>query len=174
MTEMNHLLGHLRPQVYRQAVAALGDPDAAEDICQDVLLAVFRFLPAFRSDGKLTSWVYRITYNAIGSHLQREAREQSARTKWTEGRPSVSNATVPGRGIDLEALWRMVNGLVKELPSAQRDAVSWDFQGFRPTEIAAASGICPGTARSNLHRGRKKLRDRIQLEHPRFVAELLE
>jgi len=172
--EMSHLLGQLRPRIYRQVLSSIGDADDAEDVCQEVLLAVFRFLPSFRGDGKLTSWVYRITYNTIASYLRREAIDRSPRGTSGEEDHVFLGGTHFDRSLDLETLWFTVCRFSRELPLAQREAVSWSLQGYRPTEIARATGVCPGTARSNLHRGRVKLRDRLQREYPRFVAELLE
>ena len=68
----------------------------------------------------------------------------------------------------------MVRKFAGELPTAQRDAVALSLQGLQPTEIAGALSIRPGTARSNLFRGRRKIVDRIRSKYPRFVAELSE
>ena len=173
--DLDHLLGHLRPPVYRQAARSLGDPDTAEDICQEVLLRVIAGLPSFREEAKVTSWVHRIVYNTIGSHLRRECREKNARERWTEAVGGCSGSQAVDPALDLQTLTEIVRVYAQELPPRQREVFFLRyFKGVRSPEIAAESGLCPGTVRASLHRARRKLMDRMRLEHPRFLAELLE
>ncbi|MFT5587375.1 MAG: RNA polymerase sigma factor (sigma-70 family), partial [Cognaticolwellia sp.] len=37
-----------------------GDRQIAEEVSQDVFLALFRALPGFRGDAQLSTWVYRV------------------------------------------------------------------------------------------------------------------
>ena len=51
----------------------------AEEVTQDVLFKVHRKVAAFRGDAALSSWVYRITFNAAMSRMRRASSRLSAR-----------------------------------------------------------------------------------------------
>ena len=53
-----------KKKVYFLALDMVGNSFDAEDISQDVFLKVFRSFATFRRGAKLSSWLYRVTYNA--------------------------------------------------------------------------------------------------------------
>src|SRR5580765_6552619 len=62
-------------KIYQLAFRYLRNKEDAEEVTQDVLLKVYRNVAAFRGDAALSSWIYRITFNAAMSRL-RTARYQ--------------------------------------------------------------------------------------------------
>src|SRR6202040_4126439 len=62
-------------KIYQLAFRYLRNKEDAEEITQDVLFKVYRKVGAFRGDSALSSWIYRITFNAAMSRL-RTARYQ--------------------------------------------------------------------------------------------------
>src|SRR5438270_13405441 len=64
-------------KIYQLAFRYLRNKEDAEEITQDVLFKVYRKVGAFRGDSALSSWIYRITFNAAMSRL-RTARYQHA------------------------------------------------------------------------------------------------
>src|SRR5437879_13298362 len=73
-------------KIYQLAFRYLRNKEDAEEITQDVLFKVYRKVGAFRGDAALSSWIYRITFNAAMSRL-RTAQYQRARD---EGRHAAS------------------------------------------------------------------------------------
>ena len=64
-------------KIYQLAFRYLRNKEDAEEVTQDVLFKVYRKVGAFRGDAALSSWIYRITFNAAMSRL-RTARYQRA------------------------------------------------------------------------------------------------
>src|SRR5437762_10309307 len=62
-------------RIYQLAFRYLRNKEDAEEVTQDVLYKVYRKVGAFRGDSALSSWIYRITFNAAMSRL-RTARYQ--------------------------------------------------------------------------------------------------
>ena len=62
-------------KIYQLAFRHLRNKEDAEEVTQDVLYKVYRKVGAFRGDAALSSWIYRITFNASRSRL-RTARYQ--------------------------------------------------------------------------------------------------
>lgn len=50
----------------------VGDHEAANDLLQEVLVKVWKYLPGFREESKLFTWLYRIATNETLSYLKKE------------------------------------------------------------------------------------------------------
>src|SRR5688500_20215116 len=57
-------------KIYQLAFRYLRNHEDAEEVAQDVLLKVYQKIDAFRGDAALSSWIYRITFNAAMSRLR--------------------------------------------------------------------------------------------------------
>src|SRR5262249_13827174 len=57
-------------KIYQLAFRYLRNKEDAEEIAQDVLFKVYRKVGSFRGDSALSSWIYRITFNAAMSRLR--------------------------------------------------------------------------------------------------------
>ena len=57
-------------KIYQLAFRYLRNKEDAEEVTQDVLFKVYRKIDAFRGDAALSSWIYRITFNAAMSRLR--------------------------------------------------------------------------------------------------------
>src|SRR5215467_8437211 len=75
-------------KIYQLAFRYLRNKEDAEEVAQDVLFKVYRKVGAFRGDAALSSWIYRITFNAAMSRL-RTAKYQRAQD---EERQASANA----------------------------------------------------------------------------------
>src|SRR5687767_15002305 len=64
-------------KVYQLAFRYLRNKEDAEEVTQDVLYKVYRKVGAFRGDSALSSWIYRITFNAAMSRLRTASYRQS-------------------------------------------------------------------------------------------------
>src|ERR1700752_3210278 len=74
---MSQLAATYGAKIYQLAFRYLRNKEDAEEITQDVLFKVYRSVGTFRGDAALSSWIYRITFNAAMSRL-RTARYQRA------------------------------------------------------------------------------------------------
>src|ERR1043166_5839145 len=57
-------------KIYQLAFRYLRNREDAEEVTQDVLFKVYRKVGEFRGDAALSSWIYRITFNAAMSRLR--------------------------------------------------------------------------------------------------------
>src|SRR6202166_4326375 len=75
-------------KIYQLAFRYLRNKEDAEEITQDVLFKVYRKVGEFRGDAALSSWIYRITFNAAMTRLRtqryQQAREQDRRALTVE------------------------------------------------------------------------------------------
>src|SRR5436853_2629227 len=69
-TAVADLSASYRSKIYQLAFRYLKNREDAEEVAQDVLLKVYQKIEAFRGDAALSSWIYRITFNAAMSRLR--------------------------------------------------------------------------------------------------------
>ena len=61
--------------IYRLAIQLVGDPATAEDVVQETFLSAMAHRDGFEGRSKLSSWLYRIAYNAALNRLRRNREE---------------------------------------------------------------------------------------------------
>jgi RNA polymerase sigma-70 factor (ECF subfamily) len=164
-------------RIFQLALRHMKNREDAEEITQDVLMKVYRKVGAFRGDAALSSWIYRITFNAAMSRLrntrlQRAAEQERERALAAqfEGqeRPRVPRQAADWSRMPDEALLRTqlrhaVADAIRELPEIYRaPVVLRDIQGLTTEEASTRLRLKDQTLKSRLHRGRLMLRERLR------------
>jgi RNA polymerase sigma-70 factor (ECF subfamily) len=155
--------------VFRTLLRLTGSREHLEDLAQEVFLRLYRALPSFRGEALVTTYLYRIAVNVAQDEWKRRRRD-------AESLVSISDETsgwedrLPHPGRNAEELLEerefreLVEGQLKRLSQVERAVLVLYHQEERTYEqIALALGLPIGTVRTHLHRGRKKLREGIEL-----------
>jgi RNA polymerase sigma-70 factor (ECF subfamily) len=160
-----------RPDVFRFALHMTADASVAEDVVQDVFLAVMddaaRFDPA---RAPVVAWLCGIARNQLRQRLSRDRRlEPLAHDEddpvWAAAGPRVLT--------DLLRVERVgaVRRAVLSLPLRYREAVVLcDLQELSYADAATALSCAVGTVRSRLHRGRALLATKLSAADGRSAA----
>jgi RNA polymerase sigma-70 factor (ECF subfamily) len=146
--------------VYRFALHMTASTPVAEDVMQDVFLAVMRDAGRYES-GRATvaAWLCGIARNHVRRRLERDRRLEPLDEERHEGLQDEA----PDRFDPLEDLIRAerIESLrlaVLALPLRYREVVVLcDLQELSYADAAEAIGCAVGTVRSRLHRGRALL-----------------
>src|SRR5947207_7609935 len=157
-------------KIYQLAFRYLKNREDAEEVAQDVLLKVYQKIDAFRGDAALSSWIYRITFNAAMSRL-REFKQNLPNTPEKAGDDSspapLKREVVDWSPLADEEVFRaemrktLVHAL-QGLPLLHRAAVILrDVQGLSTEEASAVLHVKEQTLKSRLHRGRLMLREHL-------------
>jgi RNA polymerase sigma-70 factor (ECF subfamily) len=143
-----------RPDVYRFALHMTGSPSVAEDVAQEVFLAVIREAARYTPGRSgLVPWLLGIARN----HALRRITERRHDPLPESGHePGIDADPADGiaRGQDIAAL----RAALRTLPVVYREAlVLCDLQELSYQDAADAAECAVGTIRSRLHRGRALL-----------------
>ena len=159
-------------KVYQLAYRYLRNKEDAEEITQDVLYKVYRKVGDFRGDSALSSWIYRITFNAAMSRLrttsyQRTRDEERQATEQEElGTPASHDiadwSDMADERVLRSQLRQRVLRAILSLPAIYRAPVMLrDIQGMSTEEASAMLHVKDQTLKSRLHRGRLILRKQL-------------
>jgi RNA polymerase sigma-70 factor (ECF subfamily) len=164
-----------QPDVYRFALHMTGLPAVAEDVTQDVFVALIRDAGRYEA-GRATvkAWLAGIARNHARRRLERERGIVPLDGDIEESETAVQSDPLDAldRTERIDALRRAI----LTLPVAYREAVVLcDLQELTYAEAAAALECAVGTVRSRLHRGRALLgtKMRVEVPAPRRISRCL-
>ena len=137
-----------------------------------MFLRVNRGLPDFKGDAKLSTWIYRIATNVATDRMRSRSFQESRSGKATphdeqlieesvdltgEKKPSVEKQAMR------EEMSSCVHDYINSLPENYRAAVTLsEIGGLTNKEIAEMLGLTVETVKIRLHRGRAKLKEKLE------------
>lgn len=141
------------PEVYAVCRRMARTEQDARELLQDVFVRAWEKLASFRGESALGTWLHRLAVNVILERL-RASRRDALRF--------VDDATddLPAPGTAERRLDAAIDvaAALDLLPHGARVvAVLHDIEGYSHDEIAAMTGIAPGTSRAQLWRARRHL-----------------
>ena len=162
--------------VFRTLYRLTGSREHIDDLAQEVFLRLYRALPNFRGESLVTTYIYRIAVNVAQNEWKRRKRadrplvSMSDETSAWEERLEHPDRNAEQQMEEREFRLRVEEQL-QELSSVERTVLVLYHQEERSYEqIAAALNMPIGTIRTHLHRGRTKLRERLQASEGRAVC----
>ena len=170
-----------RKHVYGICLRMLKNSADAEDLTQQAFLQVFRRIGTFLGESGFSTWLHRVTINAVLMHLRRkkptealaEEVDSAAANGEASGELGAEDASLLG-AVDRLNLRRALH----KLPSGYRQFfLLHDVIGYKHAEIAGILRCSAGCSKSQLHRARKRLRDLLHgktWEREAEVVALLE
>lgn len=135
--------------VRRLAYSISGSDAEAQDITQEVFIAIYQSLDSFRGDSKISTWIYRITVRLAGQHLSRKRPYIELEDAHQCQSPKPEDMTV----TDSQLIKAM-----QKLTLEQRTLLSLiAINGLSHTHVAEILGVPAGTIGSRLFTAREKL-----------------
>jgi RNA polymerase sigma-70 factor (ECF subfamily) len=146
-------------RVYGLCLRMTRDPQMAEDCTQDTFINAWKALPQFQTRSSLGTWLHRIAVNVSLGKRRRSSPVAEALPQDEEG--EVTGEWVLETPVEVRELETAIEGL----PDGARDAlVLHALYGYSHEEAAQMLGIASGTCKAQLHRARRLLRERLQME----------
>ena len=123
----------------------------ADDLVQEVFLAVFRKLDTLSDANALGGWIASISRHCVADSYRKAKPAEEIPEEIAAEQTPVSEA-------------REVLAAIKSLPAAYSETLAMRLvEGMTGPEIAELTGLTPDSVRVNLHRGMKMLRKKLQI-----------
>jgi len=159
-------------RIYGLALRLLGDPAAAEDVVQDTFVKLMAGARQIEGRARLTTWLYRVAYNAAMDRLRAQKREVRVPEEGDEATLPMPSLLVDVR-LSPEVMARdnelrkALEAAIASLPTPLRAAfLLRDVEGLSTAEAAFALELTEVNLKVRLHRARLLLRERLS----EFVA----
>jgi len=153
--------------IYRDRIYALcrsmsGNAEDAEDLTQEVFVAAFRNIGAYRADAAFGTYLYRIAANRCAAEL----RKRTPKFRSFDGAKEPDGAASPPSPEDLivrKELTDRVEAALLALPESQRLLfILGTLEGMRYKEIGEIVGCSEEAVKMRIHRARKQVRDALR------------
>ncbi len=139
----------------------------ADDLLQEIYMEIWNQAAHYSAQkGKPLGWIVTLTRRRSIDRLRKKqayARAEERLQNETEQQPEawVHNSTEDD--IEVSDTRRLIMGILKNLPPAQREAIDMAFyHGMSQREIAAKTGIPLGTIKTRLELGLKKISEALR------------
>jgi RNA polymerase sigma-70 factor (ECF subfamily) len=174
------LLAAARPRLLSVALKMLRDPDDAEDVVQDAMMKVWRYVGRFEGRAALSTWLHRIVVNTALDHL-RSKRVGPVAARATAGEDAAGEERHGPEAIDEhtpeDAVGSAQVGLAVREAMATLSPVHHQVLALREFEGESYEAIaniarCPvGTVMSRLHHARHRLAETLQSLGPEWLQQ---
>ena len=130
-----------------------GRRDEAEDLCQDICLALPSKLRSYQRRAKVTTWLYRVAVNAAHDRRRRNAARAKASTGWGDWEVARAAETIQ-TAAEIEWLTQAMARLSED----QRDTLALVLDDLTHAEAAEILGVSDGTISWRVSEAKKRLR----------------
>jgi RNA polymerase sigma-70 factor (ECF subfamily) len=148
-------------RVMTLAARLLGRKEEARDAAQEVFLRAFKYLHRLDLQKPVQPWLMRITVNVCHDAAR---RRRKAHETFVHGEPpeSIDAAGDPYTGLVAKEERVILQRALHSLPERERLAIVLrDVEGLSTAEVASILGSSETTVRSQVSRGRLRLKSAI-------------
>lgn len=143
----------------------------AKDIVQETFIEVFQSIQQFRSDSKLSTWIYRIAVNKSLNQVRKNKINHlfdrldvfsTGRNNSIEPRMPEQDKEQPGMKMEHDERLRHIKNVIDSLPYNQRIAfVLNKYQDLSYQEVADVMEISLSSVESLIHRAKMNLQKKL-------------
>jgi len=155
-------------KVWRYLYRSLGEQAAADDLLQDVWLAVSQSARRYQPGARFTTWLFTLAHNRLVDSHRRKRPVQSLDAPREDGAALIDGLAAdalcnPATEVEASQGLRAILDAVGALPPEQRTAFLMQAEGdLSVEEIAVATAVSFETAKSRLRYARAKLQQLLR------------
>ena len=149
-------------RVMTLAVRLLGSRDDAPDAAQEVFLRAFKYLHRVDTRKPLEPWLFRIAINVCRDLMRRRAQRRATFVDVNPAEP-IDRSSDPCAGLERKQQGVLLQRGLERLPEKERLAIVLrDIEGLSTADVAAILQSSETTVRSQVSRGRLRLKAAIE------------
>ena len=133
-----------------------------EDACQEVFVSVYRYLPTFRGEATLKTWIFRLC--ATEARKARSSRRVADTVRQLVRREHAAGLCASGGpGMSPERARRNVDAALASLKRDERLVfILFEMEGLSGDQVAARAGCAVPRVWKQLHHARRKFRTVVE------------
>lgn len=140
-------------KIFRLCMGYVNDKDLAKDLAQETFIVVFKKLPEFRNEAKVSTWIFRIASNICLRRIEREKRYRKYELPMQLSEENKTN---------IEPKIGFLYKCISELSEMDRIIISLELEDVKQKEIATIVGISDTNVRVRIHRIKEKLKTKFK------------
>lgn len=160
----NQIVLLYQKQVYRFARRLLVSHDDADDVTQEVFIKLYNSISDFRGESKLSTYIYRITYNLCLNHIKKKNRFQKMNVNIElENNLTSGDSANPEYDFENYEKQKLIRKAYNSLPEKQKAVFNLRFyENLTYEEISQITGKSVGGLKANYFHALKKIEMKIK------------
>jgi len=159
-----YLVKKYRSSVFNFVYRCLGERQAAEDILQEVFLALYRAASRFEPRAQVSTWLFKIAYNLSMNEIKRRKRHLDL-SEALHALPRQDAGPSASSTIEAGELRKNVMTALDQLPENQKAAMLLRLnEELSYAEISEVLSVSVSSAESLIFRARTRLRQLLKEE----------
>lgn len=145
-----------------------------EDLCQEIMIKVYKNISKFRFQSKLSTWIGKISYNHCYNFIKKKKKMINFNTldhldpDLIGHSVFVEDSKNSKKEIVEDDIEQILLKSLDKLPPVYKLIINlYHFENLSYNEIAEITDMPMGTVKSYLYRGREKLKDILQCNFSR-------
>lgn len=140
-------------KVFRLCMGYVNDYNLAQDMAQETFVKVWEYLPTFRGEANVGTWIFRIATN----NCLRQLEIQNRMT------PTMLPIDLPEEErTDIEPQIKLLYKCISELPEIDCIIISLELEDVRQSDIAQIVGLSENNVRVRIHRIKSLLTQKMK------------
>jgi len=157
----NQLVHQYQKRLYWHIRKIVIGHEDADDVLQNVLIKVWRFLPEFRSDSTLYTWLYRIATNEALTFLKQKKKRNFA--PWVESEHRMSETLVSDPWFNGNEIQLKLQQAILKLPDKQRLVFNMKyFDEMKYEDMSVILNTSVGALKASYHHAVKKIETMLE------------
>ena len=166
-TPFEDLLQRFLAPLRRLAWAYTHDKPEADELLQEIAVALWTALPRFRGDSSERTWVYRVAHNTALRYVANRKRRGDREPPLLSAFQPAGLASDPEHQAMAQEQTRRLGQAVRELDMPDRQIAVLHLEGMTAIEMESILGMTAGSIATRLTRIRQKLTLRLRGEEVR-------
>ena len=129
------------------------DDEDIKDARQDIILQLWKALPTFRNDSKISTWIYKVALNTVLAKVKKD-RKNSPQELLSESHLN-SYDNKPDANDDIQQLLFLIN----QLEATDKAIMVLHFEGYSNKEIAETLKLTATNISTRMNRIKTKLKE---------------
>jgi RNA polymerase sigma-70 factor (ECF subfamily) len=144
--------------VFTLAIRMLKNREEAEEVSQDTFIKIYKALPKFKGESKLSTWIYKVAYNTCLDQIKKNNRryDEVAIDSFSENQiKTLDNAL---DALEEKEQQKIIQECLQQLASKDSFLLTlFYFEELSLEEISKVVNMEANTVKVNIHRARKRL-----------------
>jgi RNA polymerase sigma-70 factor (ECF subfamily) len=144
--------------VFTLAIRMLKNREEAEEVSQDTFIKIYKALPKFKGESKLSTWIYKVAYNTCLDQIKKNNRryDEVAIDSFSENQiKTLDNAL---DALEEKEQQQTIQDCLQQLTSKDSFLLTlFYFEELSLEEISKVVNMEANTVKVNIHRARKRL-----------------
>jgi RNA polymerase sigma-70 factor (ECF subfamily) len=151
------LMETFQKQMYWQIKGLIQNHEDTNDVLQNVMVKVWKYIDGFKKDSKLATWLYRIARNESITFLNKKNKRNIANLNG-ETKDYVFDSLQAEVEIDSDTIYNKLKATIAILPKKQKLVFELRyFKEMKYKDMAKELGLTEGALKASYHHAVKKI-----------------